>query len=116
MPPHLVLRARAASSAAQIAAMPSTTRGVARDTTSPGTPTTLPSRTAGRPGQSRQREAGSAAAIVLLSQPADYPHALVQALQSLLAEWPAVNAAYLAQMHRPASGEPSRDRDTGPNW
>ena len=43
---------------------------------------------------------------ILLGQPADYPHALVAALQQLFQKHPTVVAAYVAQMHDPSSGDP----------
>ncbi|MGC9357182.1 MAG: enhanced serine sensitivity protein SseB C-terminal domain-containing protein, partial [Anaerolineae bacterium] len=42
---------------------------------------------------------------IFLGQPADYPAELVEALQELFAEHPAVRAAYLAQMYAPESGD-----------
>lgn len=42
---------------------------------------------------------------VLLGQPAKYPTELVNALQRLFAKHPSVEAAYLAQIHDPSSGE-----------
>lgn len=43
---------------------------------------------------------------ILLGQPAVYPHAFVKALQELFSQESAVEAAYLAQMHDPSSGDP----------
>lgn len=43
---------------------------------------------------------------VLLGQPANYPHAFVDALRSLFAHHPEVESAYLAWMHDPASDTP----------
>ena len=42
---------------------------------------------------------------VLLGQPAKYPTELVNALQRLFVKHPSVEAAYLAQIHNPSSGE-----------
>jgi hypothetical protein len=56
-----------------------------------------------RQGQAWTAEGGEQ---VLLSQPAEYPHELVRALQSFFADRPVVRAAYLAQMHMPSSGDP----------
>jgi len=42
---------------------------------------------------------------VLLSVPANYPYAAVDALKRFLATRPEISAAYLAQLHDPASGD-----------
>jgi len=44
---------------------------------------------------------------ILLGQPAEYPHQLVEILTRYLSSQPAVEAAYLAQIDDPASGVPS---------
>jgi hypothetical protein len=46
-------------------------------------------------------------ADVLLGQPAVYPAALAEALGALFARYPAVEAAFLAQIHDPKSGLPA---------
>ena len=43
---------------------------------------------------------------ILLSVPANYPYAAVDALKRFLATRPEISAAYLAQFHDPASGDP----------
>src|SRR5262249_49098518 len=44
---------------------------------------------------------------ILLGEPAEYPHTLVEVLSRIFSAHPEVEAAYLAQFCDPASGEPT---------